>query len=89
MCLLLANCLIGMIILAYQRVTLTSYPLLDVTQQLGDRVLGGALLLGALAAALTAVLRREDLARAGGSSSHGKLLEQDLSATPRTPGSRW
>lgn len=61
-CLLMANALFGMVVLMYHRMTLGMTSVMEVQQLVGDRILGGSLILGALAAALTAVFRREDLA---------------------------
>jgi hypothetical protein len=62
--LLLGNSLLGMAVLAYNRMTLDTIALLDTMQKLGDRVLGGALILGSIVAVVTSVLRNEDLAGA-------------------------
>lgn len=60
-CLLLANSLIGMVALAYHQLSLGPFGVLDLQQRIGDRVLGGALILGGLVATMSAVVRREEL----------------------------
>lgn len=62
--LLLGNSLLGMAVLAYNRMTLDTIALLETMQKLGDRILGGALILGSIVAVVTSVLRNEDLAGA-------------------------
>jgi hypothetical protein len=52
--------LLAMVALTFYRVSMSSADLLDTYQTGGDRVLGGALLLGALIAAAQAVLRGDD-----------------------------
>lgn len=59
--LLLGNALLGMAVLAYNRMSLDTIGILEVSQLLGDRILGGSLILGSIVAVVLAVFRHEDL----------------------------
>lgn len=59
--LLLGNALLGMAVLAYNRMSLDTIGVLEVSQLIGDRALGGSLILGSIVAVVLAVFRQEDL----------------------------
>ncbi len=80
--LLLGNSLLGMAVLAYNRITLDTIALLETMQLLGDRILGGSLILGSIVAVVTAVFRSEDLAGPGGPAGSGQSSAREPAPRP-------